>query len=234
MIPVIFILLNFAKSELPDCPDWDCSDLDWGVCAQIKDNQIHLNEDGCDPENDEYCSIDTISNWYAAQKSNGVMYPCDRKITVIDIDEEMKVEFDDLDDYLRKQLETDHPCGTKDTDQELEEGQHPKQCNYNSDCRTREGGDSLCVCGLDGDYWCKAEWGSSWFDDFWDECDSGDGQVSQDFWKYWEAKYNNYIYVISAPSCAKYMDELHEVEHLEDEADDFALLTLLYFLLIFV
>ena len=50
------------------------------------------------------------------------MYPCDRKLTIIDIDEEMKVEFDDVDDYNRKQLETDHACGTMDTDQELEQG----------------------------------------------------------------------------------------------------------------
>jgi hypothetical protein len=97
----------------------------------------------------------------------------------------LKVDFDDAEDLRRSRLDSDKSCGTRDLDQELEEGVHPKQCVINSDCRSREGNNSICACGLDGTFWCTAEWGSTYFAEFWNECDDNSGTVDNDFWDLW-------------------------------------------------
>ncbi len=37
-------------------------------------------------------------------------------------------------DLVERLSDTDRPCGTRDEEEKLEEGEHPKQCASSSDC----------------------------------------------------------------------------------------------------
>jgi hypothetical protein len=76
---------------------------------------------------------------------------------------------------------------------------------------------------MDSKYWCKAEWGSEVFDDFWDDCDD-DATLDGLEYAWWKYKYDNYVTLETAPDCAD--DVLYEWDYedeLKDEAFDSAI-----------
>ena len=80
----------------------------------------------------------------------------------------------------------------RDTDDDLAAGTHPKQCVDSSDCATLGNSTTECKCGMLGKAYCIPAWGSNAFDDYWEDCTDGDGEINywtSAWWVEWQKIY---------------------------------------------
>lgn len=200
------LLTAVAFSAKPECPAVKCKNMDRDICARYVDEVVQINDDGC--RGGHYCWVSEMKVWYDGDIQEGEEFLCKEKDDAFD-DEKDAYE-DSLDDN------DDVDCGKRDKDQELKDGENPRQCNTSADCELENGEFAECLCGLDGNSWCRAEWGSEYFDDFWDECDDEDDEVDYDFYTLWASYRTLYSELITAPDCAIHMEEFDRMYDLDD------------------
>jgi hypothetical protein len=206
------ILVAVMGVEL--CPVWSCALLDAGVCAEIDSGEIHMSTTGC--AEGMFCSKSTILRFYSQLQIHGRDKGTIRCLDFsYDSDEPNEFDEDDVDD-----VEDEVNCSLRNPDQELASGNHPKQCSFASDCRTREGKDGSCVCGMDGIYWCEPNWGSSVFNEFWESCMENHDRIDIDVYNWWSYRHEQYVDLQSAPECKTHLYEWGMYEELEDAAID--------------
>ena len=76
---------------------------------------------------------------------------------------------------------------------------------------------------MDGKFWCRPNWGSSVFDEFWEECEANGDKINIDEFNWWYYQFEHYVDLESAPSCATYLYEWTLYGTLEDAAiEDFS------------
>lgn len=128
-----------------------------------------------------FCSQDEIHRFYMKVaeygRNSGTVKCLDFEYNLDTISDYDENEVDEIADQVN--------CSVRNRNQELLSGNHPKQCSFASDCRTREGAEGLCVCGMDGNFWCRPNWGSSVFDEFWDKCENNDDKIHIDEFNWW-------------------------------------------------
>jgi hypothetical protein len=64
-------------------------------------------------------------------------------------------------------------------------GTYPRQCLTDLDCDSIDGTAGVCQCGMDGRAYCRAKFGSSVFNEYWEYCVEDDNEVN--YWRraYW-------------------------------------------------
>lgn len=187
------------------CPEWKCKALNDTFCATLHGYQVYANTKGCPI--DYFCRLSEFQSWSLLESPSSTnSFKCTRQ------------NYDGYS-YSTLKSEPDFFCGFRDTSEELASGSHPKLCQSDTDCITKAGFASNCVCGFDGLSYCSAELGSSAFNGFWERClalsgSSRNPRVTAIEKTYWMYYYNFYVGIISAPECLK--DLLWEFSILND------------------
>jgi hypothetical protein len=161
------------------------------------------------------------------EDNDGVLaYRYDCEFNIVPVESEDAVKDDGKFDERSGEV-LEHECGIRQYHEELENGTHPKQCIISSDCRMVSGFNGECICGMDGSYWCRAEWGSSVYDLFWTDCDKdNDRKVKEEvylMWKFWREHYTDFV---SAPTCAESLVEWETYNDLKDDTREYGLLVI--------
>jgi hypothetical protein len=93
-------------------------------------------------------------------------------------------------------------CFDRREGEDLLYGSHPKQCSTVDDCEIKNGNNSACLCGLDGNSYCQPELGSSLFDFYWSDCEAHNNTLSRgELQVMVNMLLSYYVYTISPPKC---------------------------------
>lgn len=183
---VIYTLVYSGVATKLECPPMSCLRLYDGECAEIYEEYVRINQQGCGGK--LICTAEAIYKLYE------------------------ETEFKDLEDYvILNCYENDEEanaripdkkvdCPDRDTEDNLVEGTHPKECESDEDCETLNGVKTECKCGISGSKICQPLIGSDAFIEFWDRCDRED-TLSTKEWKLWEYVVDQYILIVTAPTC---------------------------------
>lgn len=180
----IFLILYLAQASL-ECPYMMCKSLDDGVCAQIFDVSIWINDKGC---GEKICSAEKL-------------YEVHRGYTFVKTDDYTIVKCYEDEETEPENIPNDKvDCFERNTDENLLEGSHPKICSTDDDCMIRSKTTTECKCGIDGKKYCQPMYGSNAFEEFWKRCEE-DPKMYQKEWKLWNFAKEQYIPIVSAPTC---------------------------------
>jgi hypothetical protein len=69
MAVFVFLLTAAVVSALPECPLWDCLELNSTVCARVEYDQVFINDEGCD--NNQHCELDGVLMWLENKRRSG-------------------------------------------------------------------------------------------------------------------------------------------------------------------
>ena len=202
------LMIAVGLSDKPVCPAVKCKDMDRSICGRYISERVEINEDGC--ERDTHCWASELEAWYQGNIVEGDEFLC-----VTDTE-----QYDTTKEAYKDTLSgPDVDCGKRDKDQDPKDGDNPRLCSDSSDCELKNGSFSDCECGLDGNKWCRAEWGSDYFDDYWDRCDDEDDKLDYDEWKLWEQQRALYSQLMSIPECGKHIEEFDRLYDLDDRVN---------------
>ena len=203
------LLIAVALSDKPICPQVKCEDMNKGTCARYISELVEINEDGC--QKGSHCWATDITSWYDGNISEGDTLSCTADDDLFELEKDAYK--DTLSDY------SDVECGKRDKEQDPKEGDNPKLCSDSSDCELENGSFADCSCGFDGNKWCRAEWGSDYFDDYWDRCDDEDDKLDYDEWLLWDQQRALYSQLMSLPECGKHIEEFDRLYDLDDRVN---------------
>jgi hypothetical protein len=214
---VIYLIFNTALAQITkeECPFMECARLDDGVCAQIFAEGIYINEKGC--PRDLTCSAEEIF-----KKHRETVFDEPPWYVYLDCEENTKPALTNIPNTLVE-------CPIRNITDNLESGSHPKLCESDSECITKNNKTPKCKCGIYGFKYCEALMSSDVFEDFWKRCEK-DSTLTLKEWKVWEYLVENFVYLISAPSCGE--EVLEEMNVSFDYILDGDIYTLLPYLLL--
>lgn len=189
-LPCVFatlLLLKLGRACLPVI----CGQLDRYNCAAYNETAITINSFGCSGRS---CTLSSYINWVNSDPS-GVLN-CAETI------------------YFAPTANST-TCPSRPAGERLANGDiYPIRCVTDADCVLESGNTTECICGLDGYQYCQPLLGAEVFDFFWKECASDLKRgVDGETWTYYSTLQQLYVYLVSAPSCARYT--LEELAFLE-------------------
>lgn len=207
------MMLSLAHSL--NCVVWKCAEgNDLQECARWDESkkEILLNEDGC--KDGYFCRTDNVEEWYTDVTRQDEPLMCEEEGDIGDLEGSDNV-YDDFDFD-----EDDIPCATRDTNQNLSSGSHPKRCSDDSDCLMLNGAVTECKCGMNGESYCVPAFDSDAFEEYWEECEEDEGEIN--YWTdaWWREKRALYVYEQDMPDCAEDLFlEWSILDALKDAAD---------------
>lgn len=185
---VIYLLMNTVSSQKPECPFMECNNLGEGICAQIYENGIYINDKGC-PRNFT-CSAEEIFKIHTETEFTEELWSVN-----LDCYEQTNPASTNVPN-------TPVECPERDIDDNLVSGSHPKLCETDNDCITKNGINPPCACGIYGDKYCQPLIGSDVFEQFWKRCER-DSTLTLKEWEVWQFLVKTYVYLVSAPPCGE-------------------------------
>lgn len=90
-------------------------------------------------------------------------------------------------------------CDGRLPDKDLVSGGYTKECTTAADCLLQDGSSAECACGINGKAYCRPDFSSSLFEDYWQSCKFLGGMLEQtDLSKYMRMLYRLYP-ILSGP-----------------------------------
>jgi hypothetical protein len=189
----IYTILYYVAAKKLECPPMTCLRLDDGQCAEIHEEFVRINQQGCGGK--LICTAEAIYQLFEETEFEDSKKPV--KLNCYGTYEEEQVPIPD------KNVN----CPIRDAKDNLVQGTHPKECKSDEDCETLNGVKSECKCGISGGKFCQPLIGSDAFIEFWDRCDRKN-TLSTKEWKLWEYVVKQYILIVTAPTCGDILYEL--------------------------
>lgn len=196
---MFLLLLTVVNAKY--CPKYECASMTTDLCCEfVSENLVHFNINGC--PNDMTCLVQSIVNLMNSATGSGVN--CTSKQPPVN-DSEFKTS-----------------CLDFHSNRDLEVGEHPKQCDSNSDCKMKDGDVNQCICSLNSKAYCQPDFSSKTFNFYWKECaDNNDFIRDPELYRYAELLIAFYPYTIDPVSCTDdYFSELSEMSDLAVKLGD--------------
>jgi hypothetical protein len=206
MLALLSLTVLTLSSSALECISFTCGKLASGICASFEDDVQTINEDGCG--SDLVCPV-SDSRTYFRENGEGT-YPCVDKDSFTDIIEELEAYEDEIEGNW-----VDSPDCVMDTGYDLASGSYPKECDDNNDCEFKNGEFGTCGCGLSGKSYCLPNFQSSFMEEWYELCESGEANL--EYYKYFGSFYVFYVYELT-------MDDKDDTSCFEDVAYESAIL----------